>query len=133
MRAGAKPTVAIATKARAAKPRAERQRLGYKDQRELDALPDRIAGLEAEIADLEAVLADPRLYERDRPRFEHTTDALETARAALAPLVDATLANVARLGPEASHTGPIRRGDAQTVALHLEGLSAQAPSRGRAG
>lgn len=86
VRAGAesKPAATSSSKAPPAKPRSERRRLGYKDQRELDALPDRIAGLEAEIADLEAILADPHLYESDRPRFDRTTDALGIARAALA-------------------------------------------------
>ena len=45
----------------AAKPR----KLSYKEQRELDALPDRIAALEAEQKALEAELADPALYQRD--------------------------------------------------------------------
>ena len=44
-----------------AKPR----KLSYKEQRELDALPERIAALEAEQKTLEAELADPALYQRD--------------------------------------------------------------------
>lgn len=78
------PPAKAAAKARASKPRTERQRLGYKDQRELDALPDRIAELETDIAGFEAALADPALYANDRARFDQVTDALATARAALA-------------------------------------------------
>ena len=40
---------------------------------ELDALPDRIATLEAEQKDLEAKLADPELYSRDPAGFEAVT------------------------------------------------------------
>lgn len=52
----------------------------------------------------------------------------DTAWPALAPLVRATLVNVAELGPAAALTGPIQRGDARTVALHVRALSEQAPS-----
>ena len=86
VRSGSTPATpsAATTKPRAAKPRAERRRLGYKDQRELDALPERIADLEAEIAEQEALLADPELYERDRASFDRGTDGLATLRTALA-------------------------------------------------
>ncbi len=39
-----------------------RRKLGFKEQRELDALPERIAALEAEQATLQARLADPGFY-----------------------------------------------------------------------
>jgi predicted short-subunit dehydrogenase-like oxidoreductase (DUF2520 family) len=45
------------------------------------------------------------------------------ARAALAPLVRATLENVLAAGPEAALTGPIARGDVATVHRHLEALA----------
>jgi predicted short-subunit dehydrogenase-like oxidoreductase (DUF2520 family) len=51
----------------------------------------------------------------------------EEAWLALEPMVRATLDNVARLGPRDALSGPIARGDAETVALHLDALSAQAP------
>ncbi len=50
-----------------------------------------------------------------------------TAWLALQPLVQATLENIAKLGPEAALTGPIQRGDPKTVELHLRALSASAP------
>jgi len=43
---------------------------------------------------------------------------------ALLPLVRATLDNVETLGPEAALTGPVARGDADTVARHLDTLPA---------
>ena len=50
------------------------------------------------------------------------------ARQALAPLVAATARNVMDLGPGAALTGPIARGDKQTVARHLAALDATSPS-----
>ena len=46
-----------------------------------------------------------------------------TGRAALGPLVRATLENVLAAGPAAALTGPIARGDAATVRRHLEALA----------
>ena len=45
-----------------------------------------------------------------------------TAWEALNPLVGATLENVTKLGPPAALTGPIARGDVQTVRRHLDAL-----------
>ena len=42
-----------------------RRKLSYGEQRELAALPERIAALEREIAELEAAFADPTFYSRD--------------------------------------------------------------------
>jgi ATP-binding cassette subfamily F protein uup len=58
-------------------------KLGYKEQRELDELPGRIAGLEQEIGGIERELADAALYSRDPERFQARTRRLETARAEL--------------------------------------------------
>jgi ATP-binding cassette subfamily F protein uup len=44
-------------------------RLSYKDQRELDALPAKIAALEKEKAELEAVMANPQSYGNDRAKL----------------------------------------------------------------
>jgi ATP-binding cassette subfamily F protein uup len=43
-------------------PTARPRKLSYKEQQELQALPDKIAALEAEQNDLHAVLADPEIY-----------------------------------------------------------------------
>jgi ATP-binding cassette subfamily F protein uup len=48
------------------KPKTEKpRRLSFREQRELEALPDRIAELEAEQADLHDRLQDPALYRND--------------------------------------------------------------------
>ncbi|MCP4376065.1 MAG: DUF2520 domain-containing protein, partial [bacterium] len=44
------------------------------------------------------------------------------ALSALGPLVGATLENITKLGPASALTGPIARGDTQTVAHHLDAL-----------
>jgi ABC transport system ATP-binding/permease protein len=56
-------------------------KLSYKDQREFDLLPGRIAQIEAAIAQDEAALCDPALYARDPARFAALTSAIEAARA----------------------------------------------------
>ncbi len=48
----------------------------------------------------------------------------ELARKALWPLVDSTVANALHDGAEAALTGPIRRGEAATIAAHLEAIPA---------
>jgi len=48
-------------------------------------------------------------------------------RDALAPLVRATVENWVRLGPERALTGPVARGDEQTVAAQREAISDRAP------
>jgi len=64
-RAGSAPADAPAPSGTAQAPgagRTSRAKLSYKEQRELDALPDRIAALEAEQQALGAQLADPATY-----------------------------------------------------------------------
>ncbi len=57
------------------KPKKKTEKLSYKDQRELDALPPRIESLEAELDDLQRQLSDPELY---RSQGEQVTE-LQTA------------------------------------------------------
>jgi ATP-binding cassette subfamily F protein uup len=65
-------------------PAAERPRkLGFKEQRELEALPDRIAGLEEEIAGFEARLAEPDLYRKGGGEVADLNRRLETVRSEL--------------------------------------------------
>jgi predicted short-subunit dehydrogenase-like oxidoreductase (DUF2520 family) len=45
----------------------------------------------------------------------------------LAPLIEGTLANIARVGTTDALTGPIVRGDHETVALHVEALGNMRP------
>jgi predicted short-subunit dehydrogenase-like oxidoreductase (DUF2520 family) len=53
---------------------------------------------------------------------------VEDAMAALAPLQEATLANMQAVGPGAALTGPAVRGDAVTVERNIEALAAHAPN-----
>jgi predicted short-subunit dehydrogenase-like oxidoreductase (DUF2520 family) len=52
---------------------------------------------------------------------------LDDPLGALAPLQQATLSNVERVGPAAALTGPAVRGDAATVRRNLEALAKHAP------
>jgi len=52
---------------------------------------------------------------------------------AFLPLVRAAVDNVAELGPAAALTGPVARGDAATVAAHLDALPAEERAAYRAG
>ncbi|MGZ8286414.1 MAG: hypothetical protein ACXW27_10560 [Allosphingosinicella sp.] len=56
-------------------------KLTYKDQRDLDRLPDHIHDLEAQIARDEEALHDPDLYARDPTRFAALTAGIDKARA----------------------------------------------------
>lgn len=58
-------------------------KLTYKEQRELDLAPGRIATLERSIAASEARLADAGLYVRDPAGFDAATRALDNARSEL--------------------------------------------------
>ncbi|MBI5901529.1 MAG: ATP-binding cassette domain-containing protein [Rhodocyclales bacterium] len=79
--------------ARPAAVAAERRKLSYKEQRELEALPERIAAQEAEQAALQARLADPAFY-------REPAEAQRQAQARLAELdsgIDAALERWAEL------------------------------------
>ncbi|HWI85961.1 MAG TPA: ATP-binding cassette domain-containing protein, partial [Sphingomonas sp.] len=69
-------------KAPAAGPSQARAKLSYKDQRDLDLLPQEVEKFEAAIARDEALLADPDLYARDPKRFDLLMKAVEKTRAA---------------------------------------------------
>ncbi len=60
-----------------------RRKLSYREQREYDGLPDRIASLEAEIADIESSLSDPSIYSKDGARAARLAERLPQARAEL--------------------------------------------------
>ena len=51
----------------------------------------------------------------------------QTAFQALLPLARTTMENAAALGPEAATTGPVTRGDVDTVRAHLQALKTHAP------
>jgi ABC transport system ATP-binding/permease protein len=73
----AKPKAALKTTAKAAEPaKPKLDRLSWKEQRELEALPEKIAALEAEQASLTANLEDPALYQRDPQAAQQAADRL---------------------------------------------------------
>jgi predicted short-subunit dehydrogenase-like oxidoreductase (DUF2520 family) len=53
------------------------------------------------------------------------------ARLALTPLVQASIANVLSMPPDKAITGPVARGDADTVRRHLDALRSTDPTQGR--
>ncbi len=61
-------TVAVSATAPAAAPSAKAKKLSFKEQRELDGLPDVIAALEAEQREVNTALADGSLYSIDNVR-----------------------------------------------------------------
>jgi ATP-binding cassette subfamily F protein uup len=56
-------------------------KLSYKDQRDYEILPARIAELDAAIARGEALLADPDLYAKDPKKFATISQGIANARA----------------------------------------------------
>ena len=56
------------------------RKLSYKEQRELEALPAKVAALEAEIAEIESALGDPVLYAKDPTRVATLTARLGPAK-----------------------------------------------------
>ncbi|MBB5684441.1 ABC-F family ATP-binding cassette domain-containing protein [Sphingobium boeckii] len=62
-------------------PPKQRNKLTYKDQRDLEVLPQRIEEIEAMIARDEAEMADPALYAKRPERFAALVKAVEKARA----------------------------------------------------
>lgn len=57
-----------------------KKKLSYKDQRDLDLLPEQIEAMDAAIAKAEAELADPDLYVRNHKRFETLTREIDRLR-----------------------------------------------------
>ncbi|HUX79533.1 MAG TPA: ATP-binding cassette domain-containing protein [Alphaproteobacteria bacterium] len=57
-----------------------REKLSYKEERELSLLPQEIEILNQKVAQLEETLSDHSLYQRDPKAFEQATGDLQTAR-----------------------------------------------------
>ena len=58
----------------------QRRKLSYREQRELEALPDRIAALEKEIAEIESALGDPALYAKNPDKAAAYAERLSPAK-----------------------------------------------------
>jgi ATP-binding cassette subfamily F protein uup len=82
----AKAEVAEKPKARpqpVMEPEKKKAKLSYKDQRELDALPQRIEELEAEIETLHAAMAAPAFYQQEGEAIAATKERLQSVEQAL--------------------------------------------------
>ena len=66
----ASPTPAIAE----SHPPERKRKLSYKDQRELDALPEKIESLESQQAELEQQMADPGFYQQEHTAVQAVLD-----------------------------------------------------------
>ena len=53
----------------------------------------------------------------------------QQARRRILPIIEQTLRNYSRLGPKKAFTGPLVRGDGETISLHLEALTALPAAR----
>ena len=74
---------AVEARAGGAAPAAKSRRLSYKEQRELDALPQRIQALEAEQTRLQGEIADPALFRRAPQRAAAALQRLQELGAEL--------------------------------------------------
>ncbi len=70
-------------KAPGASPAPKARRLSYKDQRELEAMPDKIQRLEAEQVKLNAAAADPTLFKQDPDQASAVLQRLQSLAAEL--------------------------------------------------
>ena len=102
--------------------------LGERLGRDLGARPFRLAEEHRAIYHAAAVFASNYLIAISALAVELFEAAgVPDPTEAMRPLQEATLANIARLGPAAALTGPAVRGDAGTIGANLEGLAASAP------
>jgi ABC transport system ATP-binding/permease protein len=76
--------MASATKRVQAKPKVSRNRLSYKDQRDLDRLPTVISELEDKITQLEKAMSDPDLFNKNPEKFQKTMETLTATKEELA-------------------------------------------------
>ncbi len=67
------------------------------------------------------------LFDMALKMYEMMDIPREKAMEALSPLIQGTMRNVASLGPQQALTGPIARGDAATIASHLEKMEQHCP------
>ena len=84
------PYGAEARKRQAAKKRRRKKatKLSYKDQRELDELPEEIESIEASIVDMQKKIADPSFYSQDRVIVQTAVQELAATEALLEQRVE---------------------------------------------
>jgi len=78
--------------------KAKTDKLSWKEQRELEALPEKIAALEGEQAKLTALLEDPALYQRDAQAAQQASERLAAIDDELMALLERWEALEARAG-----------------------------------
>ena len=84
-----KPAQAAApVQPKVATPQPQSKKLSYKEQRELDALPERIDSLEKELDSIREALADGTIYRSDPAKAQSLTERLPLAEAELEALVE---------------------------------------------
>ncbi len=62
----------------------KRKKLGFKEKREMEALPGRIESLESELRELHATMADPSFYKRERTAIAQAKSRLDELEQSLA-------------------------------------------------
>jgi len=82
------PAEARAQDSRDTRPRAPARKLSYILQRELDALPGLIAGLEQKVAELRVVVNEPEFYRRPHREVQESLDALRDAELEVEAAID---------------------------------------------
>jgi ATP-binding cassette subfamily F protein uup len=82
------PADASSREHRDTRSRGPARKLSYKLQRELDALPDLIAGLERKVAELRVVVNEPEFFRRPQPEVQASLDALRNAEREVEAAVD---------------------------------------------
>jgi ATP-binding cassette subfamily F protein uup len=76
-------------KARSRQPAAQKaQRLSYREQRELDALPEKIGELEAQQARLQTAIGDPGFYQQPHQQVSEVLERLQAVEEELAHCLD---------------------------------------------
>ena len=84
-----KPAQAAApVQPKVATPQPQSKKLSYKEQRELDALPDRIDALEKELDAIREALADGTIYRSDPAKAQSLTERMPLAEAELEAAVE---------------------------------------------
>jgi ATP-binding cassette subfamily F protein uup len=82
------PAEARAQDSRDSRPRAPARKLSYMLQRELDALPALIAGLEQKVAELRVAVNEPEFYRRPHREVQESLDALRDAEREVEVAID---------------------------------------------
>ena len=104
--------------------------------RDLGARPKRVDDAQRAIYHAAAVFASNyvvALLAEAVSLLKHSGWTEKEALQGLVPLAEGAVANVRKQGPIAGLTGPIRRGDAETVMRHMTALAELEPPAARAG